>query len=82
MTMTLRHLARDVSKELRRDVDPYRIRGILRMKFGRVSGRRWRWPSDTDNDYKRKRRIVLKELAHERHTGINRIEPHRAGFGK
>lgn len=62
MMITLKHLARDIGQTLQRDVDPYKVRSILRNKFGNVKGRRWRWPTTQDGDYKAKRKAVMKEL--------------------
>ena len=42
--IVLKHLARTV------DRSPHQVRKLLREKFG--TRRRWRWPDETDKDYK------------------------------
>lgn len=42
--ITLKHLARDF------DLDPYRLRMLLRSKFGKRN--RWRWDPDKPDDMK------------------------------
>lgn len=56
--LTLKHLARDL------DIDPYKLRCLLRRLFGKAKGRRWRWPSEDDKDYKRKRAAIERKLSH------------------
>lgn len=42
--IVLKHLSKTF------DIDPYRLRGILRKQFGKHP--RWRWESEKDPEYK------------------------------
>lgn len=54
MVLVLKHLAREV------DIDPYKLRRILRAKYGNKGS--WRWP-DANKDYEAKKKFILQQKA-------------------
>ena len=59
--LVLKHLAREA------DVDPYKLRRMLRAKYGKAPKGSWRWQT-RNKDYESKLRFVLQHKQRMHHA--------------